>query len=291
MSTFFISNHHSFAGAEHGRRDSNGLEVRARCRETRSRTGRGGADLDLGGRNRHARKSRKERAKRGRVSNLRFRQRSPCSVRGTRWITPDTASRHADTVASLAASAVLSDVSRVCTSVSSSSRRSLSAVRPARRSAPGAEERAVERILGPRGLVGTFGHYRAAVEHDDARGETDRLRSVRDQQRRAADHEPHALHRRGGAPLRRGGRWAPPGPYLSRSSTIPSCRPTVSARPSGGFRRVTRPSVGGSARSLIPECAVICRVSGLAVALGATLAAGAIPWCDTVSNRPATRPA
>ena len=117
MSTFFISNHHSFAGAKRCRRDSNGLEVRARCRETRSRTGRGGADLDLGGRNRHARKSRKERAKRGRVSNLRFRQRLPCSVRGTRWITPDTASRHADTVASSAASAVLSDVSRVCTSV------------------------------------------------------------------------------------------------------------------------------------------------------------------------------
>src|SRR5439155_435601 len=91
-------------------------------------------------------------------------------------------------------------------------------------------------------------------------------------------------------PRRRGSgprRSQPPGPYPSRSSTIPSCRPTVSARPSGGFRRVTGPSVGGSARSLIPECAVICRVSGLAVAFGATLAAGAIPWCDTVSNRPA----
>jgi len=50
---------------------------------------------------------------------------------------PDTARRHADTVASLAASAVLSDVSRVCTSVSSASRRSLSAVRPAQRSGPG----------------------------------------------------------------------------------------------------------------------------------------------------------
>ena len=36
--------------------------------------------------------------------------------------------------------------------------------------------------------------------------------------------------------------------------------------------------------AFILECAVICRVSWLAVAPGATLAAGAIPWCDTARN-------
>ena len=99
MSTFFISNHHSFAGAERCRRDSNGLEVRAGV-------GKHAAELAEEARiwtsavETVTRESLARSAPSGGgVSNLRFRQRLPCSVTGTRSSAPDTARRHADTFA------------------------------------------------------------------------------------------------------------------------------------------------------------------------------------------------